>query len=174
MKNFDPARRLAPATKCAAIMCAAIIAGCTAQPAAPPASPAPVAAVPPAPVPLEAPKSSSWTVDGYKKDAALWIYGANPKGLYEGAPPPILKSVVVLSISVDSHGHPTRVTVLRSNGYTDLDKLAVQSVKRADPLPPPSRMIMRGGGLEFTETWLFRDDGRFQLRTLASTQQTGL
>jgi protein TonB len=170
MKHFENIRRIA-----LYLACAAIVAACTSQQPAPPVvQPAPAPAAVPAPVPLEAPKSSSWTVDGYKKDAALWIYGANPKGLYEGAPPPILKSVVVLSIAIDRHGHPTRVTVLRSNGFSELDKLAVQSVKRADPLPPPSRMIMRGGGLEFTETWLFRDDGRFQLRTLASTQQTGL
>jgi protein TonB len=168
MKHFENIRRIA-----LYLACAVIVAACTSQQPAPPVvQPAPAPAA--VPVPLEAPKSSSWTVDGYKKDAALWIYGANAKGLYEGAPPPILKSVVVLSISVDSRGHPTRVTVLRSNGFTELDKLAVQSVKRADPLPPPSRMIMRGGGLEFTETWLFRDDGRFQLRTLAATQQTGL
>jgi protein TonB len=75
-----------------------------------------------------------------------------------------------LQIAVDAGGQPTRVAVLRSNGYTELDRIAVQSVRRAAPLPHPSRFIMHGGGLEYTETWLFRDDGRFQIRTLAQPQ----
>ncbi|MEJ0047491.1 MAG: TonB family protein [Rhodospirillales bacterium] len=120
------------------------------------------------------PPSSSWTVDGYKKEAARWIYDANRKYLYDGAPPPILKSVVVLSIAIDPAGQPTRVAVLRSNGYSDLDQLAIQSVKRSAPLPHPSRMIAHGHSMEYTETWLFRDDGRFQIRSLAQAQQTGL
>jgi protein TonB len=152
----------------------ATLAGCTAPRVAPPATPPATAQPSPAP-PVEAvPKSSSWTVDGYKKDAAHSIYEANRKYLYDGAPPPILKSVVVLSITIDPDGQPTRVSVLRSNGYSDLDKLAMQSVKRAAPLPHPSRMILRRGGLEYTETWLFREDGRFQIRSLAEVQQTGL
>jgi periplasmic protein TonB len=152
----------------------AALAGCATQRVVPPATP-PATAQPSPAAPVEAaPKSSSWTVDGYKKDAARSIYEANRKYLYDGAPPPVLKSVVVLSITIDPDGQPTRVAVLRSNGYNDLDKLALQSVQRAAPLPLPSRMILRRGGLEYTETWLFREDGRFQIRSLAEVQQTGL
>jgi len=121
-------------------------------------------------MPAPVAKSPAWTVNGYKKDAAEWISSVNKKNLFEGIPPPILKSVVVLSIAVDAGGQPTRVAVLRSNGYTELDRIAVQSVRLAAPLPHPSRFIMRSGGLEYTETWLFRDDGRFQIRTLALPQ----
>lgn len=164
--------------KAGAILClatGALITACSSQPSAPPP------ALPPAPAahaaaaePSAVPHSFSWTVDGYKKDAAQRIYEANKSRLYDGAPPPILKSIIVLSIAIDADGQPRRVKVLRSNGYKDLDKIALQSVERAAPLPHPSRMISHGRGMEYTETWLFRDDGRFQLRSLAQVQQTGL
>ncbi len=159
----------------ACLLASALLFGCTAQRTAPlTAEPAAIPQpVPAAPEPAAAQKSRSWTVNGYKKDAALWISSVNKKSLFEGAPPPILKSIVVLSISVDTEGQPTHVSVLRSNGYTDLEKVAVQSVHRAAPLPHPNRLIVHHGGVEYTETWLFRDDGRFQIRTLAEPQASG-
>jgi periplasmic protein TonB len=159
----------------ACFVASALLLACTAQRTAPlttePAAIAQPAAA--APEPAAAQKSLSWTVNGYKKDAALWISSVNKKNLFEGAPPPILKSIVVLSIAIDSEGQPTHVGVLRSNGYTDLEIVAVQSVHRAAPLPHPNRLIMHHGGVEYTETWLFRDDGRFQIRTLALPQAAG-
>lgn len=164
------------AARLACLLAGALLAACSAHRTAPaPAAPAvPAPATQPEAPESAAQRSSSWTVNGYKKDAALWISNVNSKHLFEGAPPPILKSVVVLSIAIDAEGQPTRVAVLRSNGYTELERAAVQSVQRAAPLPQPSRMIVHHGGLEYTETWLFRDDGRFQIRTLAQPQATGL
>ena len=46
----------------------------------------------------------------------------------------------------------------------------MQSVRDASPLPAPQRSLVRNGRIELTETWLFRDDGRFQIRTLAQAQ----
>jgi len=156
----------------ACLLASALLIACSALHTAP-LTPAPVATPQPAPAAAEsasAPKSPSWTVNGYKKDAALWISSVNKKNLFEGVPPPVLKSIVVLSIAIDAEGQPTHVGILRSNGYTDLEKVAVQSVHRAAPLPQPNRLIVRRGGVEYTETWLFRDDGRFQIRTLAQPQ----
>jgi periplasmic protein TonB len=175
MHRHCAARPLRFATNLALLTCA-LLAACSAQRNAPlPTAPAAVTQpVPPTVESASAQKSHSWTVNGYKKDAALWISSVNQKHLYEGAPPAMLKSVVVLAIAVDTGGNPLRVAVLRSNGYTELEKAAVQSVERAAPLPQPSRLIVRHGSLEYTETWLFRDDGRFQIRTLAQPQATGL
>jgi protein TonB len=159
----------------ACFLASALLLACTVQRTAPltaePAATQQAAAA--APEPATAQKSQSWTVNGYKKDAALWISSVNKKNLFEGVPPPILKSIVVLSIAIDSEGQPTHVSVLRSNGYTDLEKAAMQSVHRAAPLPHPNRLIVHHGGIEYTETWLFRDDGRFQIRTLAEPQSSG-
>ncbi len=158
---------------CSALLCAA----CAAPPPPPPPSfappPAPVAAMV-APNIATATQSRATTLDGYKRDIALHISRTNAQLLYEGAPPAILRSVVVLSIRVDQLGNPVHVSVVRSNGYTDLEQRAIKSVRDSAPLPTPSRAMSRPGGNEFYETWLFRDDGRFQLRTLAEVQSTEL
>ena len=114
--------------------------------------------------------SSARSMEGYKRDAARHVYFHNGPRLYEGAPPPLLKSVVVLTIKVDANGAPTHVSVMRSNGFRELDRLAVQSVHDAAPLPIPQRVLQKRGITEFVETWLFRSDGRFQIRSLAEAQ----
>ena len=109
------------------------------------------------------------TLADYKLAVARRIAQSNPQHLYEGPPPPMLKSVVVLTISVDAEGHPVRLRVMRGNGHRALEQLAVQSVQQAAPLPRPGDVARRGLA-EFNETWLFREDGRFQLRSTAEAQ----
>lgn len=127
------------------------------------------ASLPPS-APDAAPAAPASTLEGYKQEVARRIYSTSSQNLFEGAPPPLLKSVVVLSITIDSDGHPRRVVVQRSNGFSNLEQLAVQSVQRAAPLPRPGRQFARNGIVEFSETWLFQDDGRFQIRLLALVQ----
>ena len=109
------------------------------------------------------------TLEDYKLAVARRIAQISPQHLFEGAPRPMLKSVVVLSIVVDADGRLTRVRVLRGNGHRALEQLALQSVQAAVPLPRPGALVRRGVA-EFNETWLFRDDGRFQLRSTAEAQ----
>jgi protein TonB len=152
--------------RCAVIL----IGGCTLLSPQKPASSPTAASGTPAQEKVDAGLSLSLTMHGYKRDVAKQIYRANPQHLFEGAPPPMLKSVVVLEIKVDSEGKPTYIRVLRSNRYKELEALAMQSVRAAAPLPRPNRFVMRRGVAEFVETWLFRNDGHFQIRTLAEAQ----
>jgi len=46
----------------------------------------------------------------------------------------------------------------------------LQSVQLAAPFPRPGTLAQRRGLAEFSETWLFRADGRFQLRSTAELQ----
>ena len=110
------------------------------------------------------------TAEHFKRDVACRIHARNGKHLYDGAPPPVLRSVVVLSVRIDARGRPVRIGVLRSNGIRELERRAIQSVRSAAPLPVPAARLLRRGTADITETWLFRDDGRFQVRTLASVQ----
>ena len=82
----------------------------------------------------------------------------------------MLRSVVVLSVRIDNRGRPVRIGVVRSNGIRTLERQAIQSVRSAAPLPIPAAALRRRGTADITETWLFRDDGRFQIRTLAQAQ----
>lgn len=165
---------------------AALTGGCASHDAAPPAPTASIATVTPTPPPqvaIAAPapakasppmtgsrSDSSSNIDVYKQLVASSIHRANPQHLYDGAPPPMLKSIVVLSISIAPDGKPLRVNVMRTNGYRDLAQKAVDSVHQAAPLPRPHPGLIRGGQAEITESWLFRDDGRFQIRSIAQEQ----
>lgn len=143
----------------------------TVTPTAPPPVTTAVTAPPKASPPMTAPRSeSSGSIDDYKQLVASSIHRANPQHLFEGAPPPMLKSIVVLSITIAADGKPVRVNVLRTNGYRDLAQKAVDSVHQAAPLPRPHPSLVRGGQAEITESWLFRDDGRFQIRSIAQEQ----
>ena len=105
-------------------------------------------------------------IGAYKTDIAKRIAEAS-KAKHTEDLPPILKSVVVLDISVDKDGKPVRVVVWRSNGYEDLEATALASVKSIGAFPPPSEDLLAGNDtVRYLETFLFRPDGRFQIRSL--------
>ena len=146
--------------------------------ATPPPAPAPAPAVPataatPAPPPPVVAMSSASTLDAYKAEVAQRIYASSSE-LSSGRPQNLLRAVIVLNVVVDRNGQPTRITIQRTPGDPEAEQRAILSVRRAAPYPRPSNAILRGsGGVEFSETWLFNDDGRFQLRTLAQGQAGG-
>ena len=116
--------------------------------------------------PSAAPAASrALTVDEYKKHAAQHIV-ASSAHLFAPSLPPILKSVVVLDITVDAEGNVTRLSLWRSNGYEDAEAAAMDSVRRAGKLPAPSAQVLAGQtSVRFLETWLVRSDNRFQIRS---------
>ena len=129
-----------------------------AVPAAPPAAP-PVAA--PAPRP-QAPGD----VEAYKTLVASEIWLRNAE-VYADPVPEMLKSIVVLEVTIDRAGNPIDVSVYRSNGFKHLETLALESIVRAAPFPAPAPGVLEGPGcVTFLETFLFRADERFQLRSL--------
>ncbi len=160
-------------------LCAiAAVAGCATVESPPPAAapqpaPAPQAMAPVAP-PKAAPRgpaSNATTVDAYKKHVAQHIHAKNSRERADSLPP-ILKSVVVLNISIDRDGNPVHVSVMRSNGHKDVEEIALRSVRRAAPLPVPPAAVL--GNLEtvsFVESWLFRPDGNYQVRSVAENQR---
>jgi periplasmic protein TonB len=115
------------------------------------------------------PISSAGTLDAYKADVARHIHRASARETFEGAAPPLLKSIVVLSITIEPGG-TVHAKVVRSNGFRALEARALRSVRRATPIP---RWSGAGGRpIHYYETWLFRSDGRFQIRSIAPPQVT--
>jgi protein TonB len=95
----------------------------------------------------------------------------NRDRVFEGRPPNPLKAVVVLDLTVGADGRLQRATVMRAPDHArELGAEAVRTAQAALPLPAPPRSLVSRGPLRFTETWLFRHDNRFQLRTLALPQ----
>ena len=106
------------------------------------------------------------TLEGYKKAFAEQVARSSPH-LYNEPIPEVLKSIVVLEITVDQAGRATAVSVYRSNGYSHLEKRALASVTKAAPFAPPAPGLLAGySSVSFLETFLFRDDDAFQLRSL--------
>ena len=122
------------------------------------------AITPPAPLP-----SAAQTLDGYKRDVAKRIAAANAE-TYSAPLPEVMKSIVVLEITVDGLGAPLKLSVYRSNGYPVLAQRALDSVAKAAPFAAPGPTLLQGAGsMTFLETFLFRDDDFFQLRSLVAT-----
>ena len=110
-------------------------------------------------------------LEDWKRTAAEKVYAANRAQLFDGRPEHLLRAVIVVEATVDHEGRVTRSKILRSPGIASLNSVALASLKAASPLPaPPSKLVARGP-LVFSETWLFRKDGHFQLRSLALAQE---
>lgn len=157
----------------AALLAVLLVAACGAptppapeKPAAPP--PAPVAPAPPqAAVPTLPPPRTP--LDAYKRDVAQRILSANAAQTFEGRPPEILQAVVVLQFTIERSGTLTGLKTLRSR-HPPQEKVALASVRAAAPFPAPPAALLRSSRVEVAETWLFRDDGKFQIRSLAEPQ----
>ncbi|HEY9397293.1 MAG TPA: TonB family protein [Burkholderiales bacterium] len=115
----------------------------------------------------------SASLDAYKQQVAQRIYDTN-SDTFSGLLPPMLKSVVVLDVTLDDRGKATRVVVRRSNGFKKLERVALDSVRKAGDFPEPSAKVLAGGkSVTYLETWLFRADGKFQIRSLVTEPQPG-
>jgi protein TonB len=139
-------------------------------PPTPPAVAPPVAvAAPQPPVPGDVPAPQlpvPGDVEAYKARVASEIWLRNAE-VYADPVPDMLKSVVVLEITIDRAGNPVGIAVYRSNGFKHLETRALESIVRAAPFPAPAPGVLQGPGcVTFLETFLFRADERFQLRSL--------
>jgi protein TonB len=138
----------------------AFVAGCTVTlPSHEPVVSTPVAAI------------NSATLDQYREAVARRITERNPSYVLRGTPQAMLRSLVVVSFTVDRNGHIVQSSVYRTNGDDETESTALATLRRAAPLPlPPGKLLNGRGQLELFEDWLFNDDGKFQLRELASPQ----
>jgi protein TonB len=115
-----------------------------------------------------APRSPA--LDAYKTEVALHVVRQNPDYTFSGRLPEMLPAIVVLSITVDKDGKVTNVAVQRSRD-PDASQVAVASMWRSGDLPKPDRLLANNNdSVTFSETFLFNDEYRFQLRSLAGPQ----
>ncbi len=116
------------------------------------------------------PGSNASSVDAYKRELAYRIAQINSSKVYGGQPQALLRSVVVVRYVIDGQGHLVRSEIVRSNRDRETEATALASLHNAAPFPKPAAHLLRRGQLEVSETWLFNNDGRFQLRTIAQPQ----
>ncbi|MBL8380943.1 MAG: hypothetical protein JNM79_23945 [Burkholderiales bacterium] len=121
--------------------------------------------------PPPAPSTAS-RVDDYKRDFATRVYQTSPAQVFRGRPPPLLRSVIVASVMLDASGNVVDARILRDNGDAETVAATLASIRRGAPYPRPAQSLVRGGRLQVVETWLFRNDGQFQIRSIAEQQRS--
>jgi periplasmic protein TonB len=142
-----------------AVAIALAMAGCTVTP-----PDRPLLITPPAAV-------NSTALDQYRIAVARRILDRNPSYVLQGTLQPMLRSLVVVSFTVDRNGQVLQSAVYRTNGDDEAESTALATLRRASPLPqPPARLLNTRGQVELFEDWLFNDNGKFQLREFASPQ----
>ena len=105
--------------------------------------------------------------DAYKRIVALDILHHAPSAYCQPGEE-MLKSVVIIEIAIGADGRLLGASVVRSNGYAELDKVALDTVLSAAPFAPPAPGLVNGSAsVKFLESFLFRDDECFQIRSLA-------
>jgi len=146
---------------------AALVAGCASREQAQPGAPQPSVSAPP---PQPAVIVPAMSYDTYKRVLARHISQHSAARVFPGRPQALLRSVVVVRFTVDAHGKLLHSEIMRSNRDCKTEAAALQALRAAAPFPPPSANLLDRGRVEVAETWLFNNDGRFQLRTVALPQ----
>lgn len=153
---------------------AALLAACSTSREEPPpsisATPAAAAPQVPSVAPPRTAMSNAATIDAYKQDLAHRISQVNAARVHTGRPQALLRSVVVVRYVIDAEGNLVRSEILRSNRDRETETIALASLRSTAPFPKPGKHLVRRGQVELAETWLFNNDGRFQLRTIAQPQ----
>lgn len=148
---------------------AGVVAACN-GPAPPPAAPrlepqepAPAPAVP-APVAAAPAPSRHW--DEYKLRAARRIAqaSAGTGETFAGPLPEPLQSIPVLQVQLNRDGSVRHIAVLRTPKFSPQTvEMAKKAIRRAAPFEPVGALPVPW---QFSETFLYNEDLKFQLRSL--------
>ena len=155
-------------TRWAATAWAALLAACgTPSPAPTPATVAPSGAQPATVAgtgarATHAGPARNW--DEYKVRVAQRIMATSPGETFSGPLPDPLQSIPVVQVRLNRDGSIRDIQVLRTPRQSPqtLD-MAIRAIRRAGPFEPVGHLPQPW---QFSETFLYNDDLRFQLRSL--------
>lgn len=111
--------------------------------------------------------------DQIKADFARAVYLSSAAQVHNEQPQPLLRAVVVLRIRLNDQDQWTAEVFRENPDQPEMTRAALDSVAK---LPAPvalsakARQALRNEGL--VEAWLFQNDGRFALKTLAKPQRS--
>jgi protein TonB len=167
--NFQStARRVALA---AALFSSLWLAGCGTRPTAAPGSvPGQLSSAVANPAGSDRPRpraSNAATPRDYRRDAARHVYDINRQRVYVGKLPPLLYAVGTLQVNLDTNGkvlsmHWMRAPTHAPEVVADIER----TVLSAAPFPVAAQL----GTVTWTDTWLWDEEGHFQLDTLSEGQ----
>ncbi len=105
----------------------------------------------------------SW--DDYRLQAARRITQTSPGETFSGPVPEPLQSIPVLQVQLNRDGSIKRIEVLRTpTNKPETIEMAKRAITRAAPFGPVGHLPQPW---QFSETFLYDYDFKFQLRTLA-------
>jgi protein TonB len=117
-------------------------------------------------------QAQAQTPDQLKAEFARSVYLSSATSVHNERPQPLLRAVVVLRVRLDDSNH-WQAEVFRDNpDQPEMTRAALESVARLPPavgLSAQALQALRTEGL--IEAWLFQNDGRFALKTLAKPQK---
>ena len=111
-------------------------------------------------------------LDQVRHDFAQMVYEDAGPDINRDRPQPLLRAVVVLRVKLDELGHWTADVIRDNDEQPELTRKALASVahlaKTVAMSAEAAEKVRREG---FLEVWLFQNDGRFALKTLALPQR---
>lgn len=162
--------------RCGALLAAGALAlwlaGCAGGPSTPGAGTLPgqlSGSAPEAATPYRGPPAPSQARSEreYRQDAARHVYALNASHIYAGKLPPMLYAVGTLQVHLDARGQVKSFHWLRAPRHAPDAIAAIErTVRAAAPFPVATRL----GAVVWTDTWLWEEDGHFQLDTLSEGQ----
>lgn len=114
--------------------------------------------------------STADSIDEYKRELGRRIQQVNSTKVYVVQPQALLRSVIVVRFVIDADGGLVRSEIMRTNHDKQTEATAIASLRNTAPFPKPPPALLSGGKLEMSESWLFNNDGKFQVRSLALQQ----
>jgi hypothetical protein len=118
----------------------------------------------------KAPRESAQEIEReYRIDASRHLYGCYPGRVFRGKLPPLLYSVMIVSVEIDAKGQVTAVDTVRKPAAGEVAPWVQALVRRAAPFPAPAKFP--GGSVRFTEIFLVDKSGLFQTDSLTEGQR---
>jgi len=118
----------------------------------------------------KAPSESQQEIEReYRIDASRHLYGCYPGRVFRGKLPPLLYSVMIVSVEIDAKGQVTAVDTVRKPAADEVAPWVQALVRRAAPFPAPAKFP--GGSVRFTEIFLVDKSGLFQTDSLTEGQR---
>ena len=107
-----------------------------------------------------------------RHDFAQMVYEDAGPDINRDRPQPLLRAVVVLRVKLNELGHWTGEVIRDNDEQPELTRKALASVahlaRTLEVSATAAEQLHREG---FLEVWLFQNDGRFALKTLALPQR---
>ncbi len=112
------------------------------------------------------------SLEKVRHDFAQMLYEDAGPDINRDRPQPLLRAVVVLRVKLNEFGHWTGEVIRENDEQPELTRKALASVahlaRTLEVSATAAEQLHREG---FLEVWLFQNDGRFALKTLALPQR---